>query len=136
MNQRFCSCPWRKHPQLYAHSEPISNSQLCQLCSSMLESHGRDAVPACTLPYTESLQHLFNFKTLKILELEALKSCHVLHNTLGTRLGDENFVIKCTGVSNPISHSSRIFTQLMRNHILISTDGPKILRLSSFVLLK
>ena len=41
--------------------------------------------------------------------MEALISCHVLHNILDARVGGENFVINRTGVSNPINHSSKIF---------------------------
>ena len=84
------------------------------LCSSKLERHERDAVPCCTLPYVKVLQRPFNFKTLKILKLEALISCHVLRNALDTRVGGENIVINRTGLSNPISHSSKIFTHPYR----------------------
>ena len=41
--------------------------------------------------------------------MEALISCHVLHNILDARVGGENFVINRTCVSNPINHSGKIF---------------------------
>ena len=40
----------------------------------MLERHKKDAVQACTLPYIDLMQRLFNLKTLKILKLEELRS--------------------------------------------------------------
>ena len=63
-------------------------------------------------------------KLSKTLKLEALIYCHLLRNILDTRVGGENFVINRTGVSNPISHSSKIFTQVIRNRTLVSTNGP------------